>query len=222
MPPHWPRRAGRHCLCAAQGRSADAATFNEHNSTHLDHVSTLTKINMSSKRALTSFRAKRMMASSLAAVSDTLSRCTRKDNREKKTRLNNNLPPPRKPIVAIGDAVFVTGLQSKMLFRQVASRAPTIVADEFFTSQKCLCGKPLRDDPDVAATPTSRPRRHTTPEAPWPCFAKHAFDSNNRIFDRDVVSGCCIAHCTALGMRQHGEMRPRCFCSAGSWRKKCM
>jgi len=61
------------------------------------------------------------------------------------------LPPRPKRIVALGDGLFSGDFPKKPFARELAMRGPTLIADEYFTSQKCPCGDPLEDMPAAQA-----------------------------------------------------------------------
>ena len=115
------------------------------------------------------------------------------------------LPPSRpKRIVALGDGLFSGDFPKKSFARELAMRGPTLIVDEYFTSQRCPCGHPLERVPAAQAAPldptdaSRRPRRHTGSGGPAPCCAMRPFSNGGT--DRDELACICILQCVAAGL----------------------
>jgi len=138
------------------------------------------------------------------------------------------LPPTQlKRIVALGDGVFSGAFPKKPFARELAVRGPTLIVDEYFTSQRCPCGHPLEYMPARPAAacldPTDasrRPRRHTGSGGPAPCCAMLPFSDKGT--DRDELACMCILQCTAAGLDAN-HFRPKHLSSPkdqDGWRKR--
>ena len=195
-------------------RSAQDGLFTEFVAAELRHASTLIRHIMNPYRSVLKWATMRKAMSALSKVADELANTQKKSIKK--------YPNKPKRIIVFGDGSFGCNFPRKKVIRLAGVRAPVLVEDEYHTSQKCLCGHALCDDTDAVGAPNNRPRRHTTPEGDWPCFAKRAFDAHGVIFDRDALAAANLARCAAEGLVN--RQRPGYLKSGprNTWRKKYM
>jgi hypothetical protein len=138
---------------------------------------------------------------------------------EKKKRNHPGDPP------VDGEVVITTvacGLRAELL---LSMRGPTLIVDEYFTSQTCPCGHPLENVPAAQVAPldptdaSRRHRRHTGFGGEAPCCAMRPFSDEGT--DRDELACMCILQCVAAGLNADPS-RPAHLSLRGdpdAWRK---
>jgi len=182
-------------------------------------------------RPVHKWREARKRMSALARLADRIWETRPVDNQHRRAAAKaaaaaGVLPPTQlKRINALSDGLFSGGFPKKPFARELAVRGPTLIVDEYFTSQKCPCGHPLENVPAAAAClgPTDasrRPRHHTGSGGPAPCCAMLPFSDKGT--DRDELACMCILQCTAAGL-DADPFRPQHLSSPkdqDGWRKK--